>query len=514
MSDSPSKTPKRLLLSLKNSKVIRPCNPFFDKRGNNPIQIQSGNDISQEERYNSNENGRKSSLKGKRKVVDSCKGIERTVSLMHMNTNYKLNKTYRQPKPIRNLNISSFYSFFYWKDSNDRKKEKKKLTISTNFAICVQNPWSTLKEVNEQKSKFQMCDLKIHLSRKFLEMENLNGNQEMEKETFKSSRKKEKQEKKEKKKKQTDLFNQKAAERQMGIMEKEEDLALVKRTNYLGLKETKREKQNIIDIGFNKKDNNEEKLLNFLKNNFTSKELFKTSNEIITKRNDFSFKTLYLFLNLFFIHREYKPCLIDFFTDNEILVFCKFINFPHYSVERFKNSMTQVLFLSDRVFNGVEVRKRGYKVTNNKRFIFRKVRQIMLIKLTKSKQLKKEKDKFFFHYYFSSQEEFSSLNIEDMSVLKTILMIYEEKKIDLIWRFELFRKDFISVFREFRKWLASTYFKNKLIGYRRFLLRLEGKDADHIKNIQLPFKKLPVNHNRISEYMNDFERGFEDVFKS
>ena len=227
------------------------------------------------------------------------------------------------------------------------------------------------------------------------------------------------------------------------------------------------------------------------------------------------FKVLKLFIILFYSFREYRPDLVDFFNNKEIHVFCKFLNRSQCSIEKFQRTKEKLLVLSNKVFNGIEQRKKGYKVTNNKRFIFRKIRMILQSKLIqgllKKRILKREKEKLFFAYYFENCVEYKKLTEEEKYDLKVVLNTYEEKKIQIVWRFEKFSRDFSFVFVDLFKNLSLSYYKEKLAKINKFINSLKGLSEKDILKSKLPFKSLPVNHNSVEEYKKDFMDSFKEI---
>lgn len=227
------------------------------------------------------------------------------------------------------------------------------------------------------------------------------------------------------------------------------------------------------------------------------------------------FKVLNLFINLFYSFREYRPDLVDFFNNKEIHVFCKFLNRSQCSIEKFQRTKEKLLVLSNKVFNGIEQRKKGYKVTNNKRFIFRKIRMILQSKLIqgllKKRLLKRERENLFFAYYFKNCEEYKGLTEKEKFDLKVVLNTYEEKKIQVVWRFEKFSRDFSFVFVDLFKNLSLSYYKEKLAKINKFINSLKGLSEKDIVKSKLPFKSLPVNHNSVEEYKKDFMDSFKEI---
>ena len=227
------------------------------------------------------------------------------------------------------------------------------------------------------------------------------------------------------------------------------------------------------------------------------------------------FKLLKLFIVLFYFHREYRPELVEFFNDKEIHVFCKFLNRSQCSVEKFLRTKEKLLVLSNKVFNGVEQRKKGYKVTNNKRFIFRKIRMILQAKLIqgklRNKLLKREKEQLFFAFYFENCPEYAGLTEQEKSDLRLVLNTYEEKRIKVVWRFEKFGRAFAEVFVDLFSHLKESYYREKLTKMRKYINSLSGLDTKTIMKSKLPFKNLPINHNSVEEYKRDFRDSFEEV---
>ena len=132
----------------------------------------------------------------------------------------------------------------------------------------------------------------------------------------------------------------------------------------------------------------------------------------------------------------------------------------------------------------MEQRKKGYKVTNNKRFIFRKIRMTLQSRLIqgklKNKLLKREKEQLFFAFYFENCSEYNSLNPTEKADLKLVLNTYEEKKIKIVWRFKKFTKDFAEIFADLFTHLSNSYYKEKLTKMRKYINSLKEIDKKAI----------------------------------
>lgn len=236
---------------------------------------------------------------------------------------------------------------------------------------------------------------------------------------------------------------------------------------------------------------------------------------IIENRYRWEFATFFQFLRSFYIEREYLPYLVDSFNRKEIFVFCKFINRSQCTIEKFQRNKQKLLTLANKVFNGVEVRRRGYKITNNKRFVFRKIKAIMVSKFAeetlKVKTSKKEKDELFFFHYFQNRSQYKQMSPTERTDLESFLNIYEESKINLVWQFTDFLRDFSLVFFEFPDYLTKTYYREKVARYRTYLLDLTDRSTEEVFRARLPVKSLPINHNIIKEYMRDFKNSFGHI---
>ena len=216
---------------------------------------------------------------------------------------------------------------------------------------------------------------------------------------------------------------------------------------------------------------------------------------------------LFSFIKLFYESRIYRPELIDKFNDKELSVFCRLININPSLIHK-STLKEQILPQIKEIFFGVEEKKKGYKITNNKRFVFRKIKGLMIIKFNrqhiKMKMTKRERDELFFFYYFQNSKEYLQLSEKEKKDLRNFMSVYMEANIELVWRFPLFVKDFTIIFRNFREELKLSYFKKKLEKYRAYLIGLRNKDLIEINKTTLPFQYMPLNHNTIDQCIEDF----------
>lgn len=216
---------------------------------------------------------------------------------------------------------------------------------------------------------------------------------------------------------------------------------------------------------------------------------------------------LFSFIKLFYESRVYRPELIDKFNDKELSVFCRLINIDPSLIHK-STSKEQILSQIKEIFFGVEEKKKGYKITNNKRFVFRKIKGLMIAMFNrqhiKMKMTKRERDELFFFYYFQNSKEYLQFSEKEKKDLRKFMSVYMEANIELVWRFPLFVKDFTIIFRNFREELKLSYFKKKLEKYRAYLIGLRNKDLIEINKTTLPFQYMPLNHNTIDQYIEDF----------
>lgn len=234
------------------------------------------------------------------------------------------------------------------------------------------------------------------------------------------------------------------------------------------------------------------------------------------KRNKFlkkwEFRNLYTFLKTYYLDSVYDPSYIDSFTERETIVFKRLINKKQDIFNTSNDEKSDLKKTAYFVFNGTEERKRGYKITNNKRFVFRKIKTLLmnryLIRIKKKNALKNERDNYFFNYYFASDKEYEKLNTTDQKKLYRFLDVYEESKIKLIWRFDHYVTDFSHMFYRFEDELRKTYYNEKLSKLKAFLVRLTKKPLESLNKARLPMKNLPLNHNVIKEYMQDFYNSY------
>lgn len=169
-------------------------------------------------------------------------------------------------------------------------------------------------------------------------------------------------------------------------------------------------------------------------------------------------------------------------------------------------------------FFGKKTRPKGFKVTNNKRFVFHKIKEILIEKFILNNNLfrfsKKAALKNFCSFYFENEsigiEKNNLLSLKDV---KNVFKRYNENKIRELWNYELFTKHFQFIIDNFNIEIKNTYYKKKMRIFHQFIETLSKKDRCNIKLINLPWKTLPHNQATLNEFKDDFIKCNSRFFK-
>lgn len=225
-----------------------------------------------------------------------------------------------------------------------------------------------------------------------------------------------------------------------------------------------------------------------------------------------NFERLITFFSTYYLQEEYLFDLIEKFNIEERLVMLILLNRAPKSVHSNCISTPNMKKYMQNYFIKPEVRTKGYKVTNNKRFIFRRVKGLMMddliLKLKKRKMTKAQKDKLFISYYFIEQDEYSTLSMKQKEEMEWAINFYRENKLNFIWDFKVFRESFSKYFRVLRQQLQKNYFARKITSLKRYFRSLRDKSFEEIILLKSEAPKLALSHRSIKDYMNDFVISF------
>ena len=237
------------------------------------------------------------------------------------------------------------------------------------------------------------------------------------------------------------------------------------------------------------------------------------------KKNFWQFSRLYKFLETIYLSDTYKESLLRQFLKKEKIVLLKLIGFSKAEVNRFITQDDEMFVLRQSFIylNSSKIITKTNKLTNNKRFVFRKIRSIMLSKYLKKINkfegtTKQEKDECFFNYYFKNEPEFIELSAEEVKDVENLFLVYYETKIDILWKFKKFREDFCHIFFNFFDEVKEWYYKEALSSLLIYLKYINDKDIDTILNSTTHMKKLPYNRFVLKTFLKDFFSRFGKSF--
>ena len=224
------------------------------------------------------------------------------------------------------------------------------------------------------------------------------------------------------------------------------------------------------------------------------------------------FKNLLEFLERLYMDGYYNFSLILAFDRSELVILAKMLDVPTNNSIQLDNLRNEIRKKANNYFQSQENRKKGYKVTNNKRFIFRKIKAILFEKYKKKHSKgnigKKYQNFQFFNYYFRNTDEFKAVAHNDGDEIKKLLYTYKEHKMDLLWQFKKFTKEFSLIFFNFQEELRNSYYNKRLQSVKFYLDYLNNKDLKYIQEFNLPCKNLPPTNSVVKQYMVDFYNSF------
>ena len=253
----------------------------------------------------------------------------------------------------------------------------------------------------------------------------------------------------------------------------------------------------------------------FIKNKInkaTNKTTYKpTSPTSINPTNDWHLSRLFHLFETFYLEGIYERDLISEFNNREQLILCKIIKVNIKEIPKLLGNKNQIAIIADKYFSN-DMKRKGYKVTNNKRFVFRKIRSILYRNLqdpkTVSKASKKSRDNKFFLHYFQNAPEYNQLTAKERADVKSLLKTYEESKINVMWKFKSFTEDFSKVFFNFPQEMMKVYYFKKVCALKFCLEYMDDKSDEFIIKSTVPIKCLPRPLNVIKQYMADFFNSF------
>ena len=240
------------------------------------------------------------------------------------------------------------------------------------------------------------------------------------------------------------------------------------------------------------------------------------SKPVFIIRKNFDFDNLFCFLKEAYFEDRFDQELLTKLSDLEIAVALKMLGFDSDQIKyilkhKTKEDINRLLY---ECLSGANSYENGKKLTNNKRFIFRKIRSIMirqfLNEIGKEHVGKKEKDKLFFEHYFVNQSEFSKLTPRQRTDIKSLFSIYYENKIHILWRFKKFTNDFSSILSTFLPQVKDLYFKEALLSVKIYLEFLKTKSPNFILTSNSHLKRLPYNRKVVEGFINGFYDKFGD----
>lgn len=222
---------------------------------------------------------------------------------------------------------------------------------------------------------------------------------------------------------------------------------------------------------------------------------------------------LYRLFEAFYLESTYERELISEFNTREQLILCKLLKVSARDITRAMCDTSTLAAIADEYFCN-DTKRKGYKITNNKRFVFRKIRGLLYKQLQPPalgfRDTKKNRDARFFTHYFANAPEYMNLTTGERADLQSLLRTYEESKISVIWKFKTFTTDFSRVFFDFPHEMVHTYYQKKVNALRFCLEYMNEMEEENILRSSVPIKCLPRPLNVVKQYMADFFNSFGD----
>ena len=231
------------------------------------------------------------------------------------------------------------------------------------------------------------------------------------------------------------------------------------------------------------------------------------------KGNEWAYETLCSFLNKYYLKNDCDLEMLKGFNQKEKLILLRFVATKKISKSRAMQDMAYLTDVVKEFFLQDPKQIKGYKVTNSKRFIYRKVKAVMYHNFKQEgfrKHFGKRKtDNEFMKHYFYSNPIYDTLSKLDKITIEELFRIYEESKVSILWRFENFKQDFTAVLFNFKDEIERIYYRPKLSNLKNFLESINDKDLENVRRTKLPFLTLPVIHSIIDLYTANFMEAFK-----
>lgn len=231
------------------------------------------------------------------------------------------------------------------------------------------------------------------------------------------------------------------------------------------------------------------------------------------KDNQWAYETLCSFLNKYYLKNDCDLEMLKRFNQKEKLILLRFVATKKISKSRAMQDMTYLTDVVKEFFLQDPKQIKGYKVTNSKRFIYRKVKAVMYHNFKQEgfrKHFGKRKtDNEFMKHYFYSNPIYDTLSKLDKITIEELFRIYEESKVSILWRFKNFKQDFTTVLFNFKDEIERIYYRPKLGNLKNFLESINDKDLENVRRTKLPFLALPVIHSIIDLYTANFMEAFK-----
>lgn len=226
------------------------------------------------------------------------------------------------------------------------------------------------------------------------------------------------------------------------------------------------------------------------------------------------FQNLVTFLEEYYLQYNLHPEIILRLNPREKIILIRLLNTNFKNKKRAFEDQTFLQKLACDFFNKQPNQHKGYKVTNSKRFIYRKIKTVLYQNFKNGKfrkhLSKKALDNEFFEYYFSKAPEYQTLCPEEREAIKTLYFTYEETKIHLLWRFKIYKRNFTAILLNFKEEMQKYYFNQKVRNLKHFLESIHDRSEQDVKVVKLPFASLPLTHQVVDLYVSDFVRSFGD----
>lgn len=220
----------------------------------------------------------------------------------------------------------------------------------------------------------------------------------------------------------------------------------------------------------------------------------------------------FFFLKKFFYSLFYDGIFNDEYFENFTflarLVMSKFVDGNEFGQDNYLNKELLKKKITEK-FLCEEKKRRGFKITNAKRFIFRKVKNILFKKFKKEKE--DISDYKILEYYFKNGEV--PFEKRDFLNFKRWLNNYKKNEIVEILKYENFVRDFLKILDNFIDEMRVYYYKAKIQDIFFHLDNLTLRKILKINEIYLPWSKIPYSHRSLIKFKGDFEKSFSNFLK-